>query len=88
MDSILVATGLSPRSDRALRRVSETIFSAGGKARADLLVVGTHSRTGIEKFFLGSMAEKVLRRAEIDVLVFPSSTRTADLKPTQSLVAG
>lgn len=61
--------------------VSETILSAARKSRADLLVIGTHGRTGIEKFFLGSVAEEVLRNAEIDVLVIPPLTGADASKP-------
>jgi len=34
----------------------------------DLLVVGTHGRTGVEKFVLGSKAEEILRQATCPVL--------------------
>jgi nucleotide-binding universal stress UspA family protein len=36
---------------------------------ADLLVLGTHGRTGIRRFILGSVAERVLREAPCPVLV-------------------
>lgn len=36
---------------------------------ADLLLVGTHGRTGLKWFFLGSVAERIIRASEIDVLV-------------------
>jgi nucleotide-binding universal stress UspA family protein len=35
----------------------------------DLVVVGTHGRTGIRHFMLGSVAEKVVREAHSPVLV-------------------
>jgi nucleotide-binding universal stress UspA family protein len=35
----------------------------------DLLVLGTHGRTGIRRFILGSVAERVLREAPCPVLV-------------------
>jgi universal stress protein A len=35
----------------------------------DLLVVGTHGRTGLKRLVLGSVAERVLRQAECPVLV-------------------
>lgn len=38
---------------------------------ADLIVVGTHSRTGIDRFFMGSVAEHVVRHSKIPVLVVP-----------------
>ena len=36
--------------------------------RADLIVMGTHGRTGLEYMLLGSVAEKVVRRADCPVL--------------------
>ena len=36
---------------------------------ADLLVMGTHGRTGISKLLLGSTAEAMLGRAYCDVLM-------------------
>lgn len=38
------------------------------RQRADLLVIGTHGRTGIRKVLLGSVAERVLRTASCPVL--------------------
>ena len=35
----------------------------------DLLVVGSHGRTGVAHFFLGSVAEKLVRNAPCPVLV-------------------
>ncbi|MFI5339497.1 MAG: universal stress protein [Candidatus Methylomirabilales bacterium] len=35
---------------------------------ADLIIMGTHGRTGISHVFLGSVAEKVIRRAPCPVL--------------------
>jgi nucleotide-binding universal stress UspA family protein len=43
-----------------------------GDVDADLVVLGTHGRTGVERFVLGSVAEKVLRLSETPVLVVPS----------------
>jgi nucleotide-binding universal stress UspA family protein len=36
---------------------------------ADLIVIGTHGRTGIERLLLGSLAERIQRRAPCSVLV-------------------
>jgi len=38
------------------------------KLKADLLVMGTHGRQGAERFFMGSVAEAVVRRASCPVL--------------------
>jgi nucleotide-binding universal stress UspA family protein len=38
---------------------------------ADLIVLGTHGRSGFDRFALGSVAEKVLRKAPCPVLTLP-----------------
>jgi len=35
---------------------------------ADLLVMGTHGRTGLDRYLLGSVTEKVVRTADVPVL--------------------
>lgn len=35
----------------------------------DAIVMGTHGRTGLDHFLLGSVTEKVIRRANVPVLV-------------------
>jgi nucleotide-binding universal stress UspA family protein len=37
----------------------------------DLLVIGTHNRTGIAKMLLGSVAEEALRALDLDILTVP-----------------
>jgi len=38
---------------------------------ADLVVLGTHSRSGLDRFFMGSVAEDVVRHSPVPVLVVP-----------------
>lgn len=52
---------------------AEEIIEAAKEGSADLIVVGTHGRSGLGSFFLGSVAEEVLGRADRDVLAVPSS---------------
>jgi nucleotide-binding universal stress UspA family protein len=40
---------------------------------ADVVVVGTHGRTGISRALLGSVAARVVRTASIPVLVVPAA---------------
>jgi nucleotide-binding universal stress UspA family protein len=47
---------------------AEQIVRAARGGRADLLVVGTHGRRGMQKFLLGSVAERVLAAAPCPVL--------------------
>ena len=46
----------------------EQIARAAKSKKADLIVIGTHGRTGLAKFFLGSVASRVLAAAPCPVL--------------------
>jgi len=46
---------------------------------ADLLVLGTHGRSGFQRWFLGSVTEKVIRKATCPTLVVPP--RALDIPP-------
>lgn len=52
--------------------------------RIDLIIIGTHGRTGLRHWFLGSVAEMVVRKAPCPVLVMPqnlvSPPRSTDRK--------
>ena len=47
------------------------ILTQATDMKADLLVIGTHGRSGFERLVLGSVAEKVLRKARCPVLTVP-----------------
>ena len=51
---------------------------------ADLLVIGTHGRSGFERLLLGSVTEKVLRKAACPVLSVPP--RLPDALPETAVV--
>jgi nucleotide-binding universal stress UspA family protein len=44
-------------------------------ASADLIVMGTQGRSGVERFVLGSVAERVLRKAPCSVMTIPHAAR-------------
>lgn len=44
----------------------------------DLVVMGTHGRTGLDRYLLGSVAEKVVRLSPAPVLTVRMSDREAD----------
>ncbi|WP_049922609.1 universal stress protein [Halopiger djelfimassiliensis] len=48
--------------------VPETVRSFAADVDADLIVMGTHGRTGLDERFLGSTTERVLRTAPVPVL--------------------
>ena len=47
----------------------EALCSAADQLGADILMVGTHGRTGLRWFFLGSVARHVVRTSPADVIV-------------------
>src|SRR5262245_22532686 len=47
---------------------AEGLIEAASDAHADLLVIGTHGRTGLERVLMGSVAEAVVRKAPCAVL--------------------
>ena len=52
------------RGDPAL-----TLIQGAEENEADLIIVGSHGHSKIERFFMGSVAEKVLRHAHCSVLI-------------------
>lgn len=48
---------------------AEGVCKSAAQVDADLVVVGTHGRTALTRFFLGSVAERVVRTCERSVLV-------------------
>jgi nucleotide-binding universal stress UspA family protein len=54
-----------------LGSTAESILAEARDWKADLLVVGTHGRSRIARYFIGSVAEAVLRGADRNVLVLP-----------------
>lgn len=46
----------------------QAIADYAGETDADLVVMGTHGRSGVERYLLGSVTEKVVRTADVPVL--------------------
>jgi nucleotide-binding universal stress UspA family protein len=67
--------------------VTKPIVSIGNPAQSiveegkdfDMIVMTTHGRTGFSRFFLGSVAEKVLRMSHIPVLIVNEQRELTDL---------
>lgn len=49
--------------------VAEAILDAAERVGADTIVISTHGRGGFRRWFLGSVTERVLRQADIPVLL-------------------
>jgi nucleotide-binding universal stress UspA family protein len=59
--------------------VHDAVLGQLAATGADLLVLGTHGRSGFQHLFLGSVTEKVIRKASCPTLVVPP--RAPDVAP-------
>ncbi|HEY9001108.1 MAG TPA: universal stress protein [Mucilaginibacter sp.] len=50
---------------------ADGILKCAAEFGADMIVIGTHNRTGFDRLFMGSVAEHVVRHSRIPVLVVP-----------------
>ena len=49
--------------------IPQEIIGAAQNLGADLIIMGSHGRTGFKKFILGSVAQKVLGESHVPVLI-------------------
>lgn len=57
---------------------AEVILSVANSLPADLIIMGTHGRTGFNRLMFGSVAEKVIKASPVPVLtVRPSAADAA-----------
>jgi len=52
-------------------REDEEILTFAKQENVDIIVMGTHGKTGVEHVFFGSVAEKVLRHSPFPVFIIP-----------------
>jgi universal stress protein A len=65
----LVEEGLLCRMEVKLGKAWQVITDLAKRAKCDLIVIGTHGRTGPKHFLMGSTAERVVQHAPCSVLV-------------------
>jgi nucleotide-binding universal stress UspA family protein len=58
------------------------IANVAKETKSDLIVLGTHGRTGLKRVLMGSVAEQVLRKASCPVLTVKSLSAGSALTPT------
>ena len=71
------AKGLRARSVHRVGVAHDEVVAAAQAESADMLVMGTHGRAGLDRFLLGSVAERVVRLAPCPVLTVRPTTPTA-----------
>ena len=84
------------RAGHRQRRALETVIEGGSPAlqilhgvgahRADLIVMGTHGANGFERLLLGSITEKVVRKAGCPVLTVPPRAHSSSRLPFRRIL--
>jgi nucleotide-binding universal stress UspA family protein len=64
----LQARGILTRVHTEIGPIVPAILATAGRVSADLIVLGTHGRTGLARLLLGSVASAVVARSPIPVL--------------------
>ncbi len=57
------------RAEVAAGRIEDRIVSCADSENVDLILMATHGRTGVKRWVMGSVAEKVLRSSTVPVLM-------------------
>jgi nucleotide-binding universal stress UspA family protein len=60
------------------------ILCVANELKCDLIVVGTHGRTGVSRLLMGSVAEQLMRKADCPVLVVKGNLATAEIAPEKA----
>lgn len=60
---------LKAEAEHGLNGIAEAIAAAASDWGADLVVVGSANRRGLERFYLGSVAEQLLAKVKSSVLL-------------------
>ena len=69
-------SGVEAKGQVLIGYAAEEILSRAKEEEVDLIVMGTHGRKGIDRILFGSVAEKVVKNADMPVL----TVRPTDLE--------
>jgi nucleotide-binding universal stress UspA family protein len=64
---------------------AQAINEAAAEIGADLIVMGTHGRTGLSRLLMGSVAEEVLRTAPCPVMTIRGSIKVRAEQPAEEM---
>ena len=71
--NVSVPTGTTFAHHLVSGEPASAILTEASQPQYDLLVVGTHGRSGVTKLLLGSVTEKLIRLSPIPVLTVPTA---------------
>ena len=70
-----IESGISYEFVTKSGREDNEILTFAKQEHVDIIVMGTHGKTGIEHVFFGSVAEKVLRHSPFPVFIIPDKKK-------------
>jgi nucleotide-binding universal stress UspA family protein len=76
----LAKRGITVETHHVMGPAADEIVRFAETRGMDLVVIGTHGRRGLRRLVLGSVAEAVVRRAELPVLTVSSKGVTAKVQ--------
>jgi len=65
----MAGNGVSVKVDVRVGRPDEAIVASARENGADLIVMGSHGRTGLDRLLVGSVSERVIGGSESPVMV-------------------
>jgi nucleotide-binding universal stress UspA family protein len=71
--------GFNARGELCEGPVAEAVLDCVQRMHADLIAMSTHGRSGVARFLIGSVADKIVRTAPIPVLL----VRPENMKPAK-----
>jgi universal stress protein A len=83
----LAAEGIQATGEVLIGGPSHVIIEQANTVNADLIVMGTHGRTGITHLLIGSVAERVIRHAPCPVFVI-RERKAVEPKPVPAVTTG
>lgn len=70
-----VLPGVRVNLEVRVGRPGEEIVAAASERNSDLIVISTHGRTGLDRYLIGSVADRVARMTPCPVLLVPPHRR-------------
>lgn len=64
-------------------RPAEEIAAAATETKSDLIILSTHGRTGLDRYFVGSVAEHLMRLAPSPVYLMPAHKKADKAAPAR-----
>ena len=73
-------SGVSTGSEVRFGEIDHEIVNAIEEQQADLVVAGTHGRRGFQRWLMGSVCERLLRRVSIPILTVPNAKTQKEIE--------